>query len=223
MAQTDGPPGNPPDPLPGCLTTRDSRKVLNKVDDPAQGTAPRGALAVPRQGSVCQGCHLHKYLGVASYVFRPFDENGLIMSPAQINLEDDKNPYKAMVQAATAPDIVNAPSDGPQTPVDASMLQDLLAEIDRGHEECITDRSGTPLKSVRSLKDLIEHMIGDGKILVHGLARYIPSALSSLSLTNQELIASLGRGFDQGGGKILPIFRAYFESETFSCGVGGDE
>lgn len=222
MAQTDGPPGNPANPLPGCLTTRDQRKVLNKADDPTQGASPRGALAVPRQGAVCQSCHLYKFLGIASFVFRPFDENGLIMTPDQIN-QADQNPYAPMVKAATAVDIINVSADGQQTAVDAAFLQDLLAEIDRGQAECITDQTGLNiLKSVKSIKDLVEYMAGDGKVLIHGLSRYVPSALSSLPLTNQELIAALARGFEHGGGKLLPVFRAYFESETFSCGVGGD-
>jgi mono/diheme cytochrome c family protein len=223
MAQTDGPPGAEPDPLPACMTTNDNRVVLNKVDDPSAGTAPRGALAVPRQGSVCQGCHLQKYLGIASYVYRQFDENGLLLTAAQMNPTDRRNPYADMVKAATTPDILN--SDGiSQTPVDSAYLQSLLAEQDAGHEECITDRSGkNTVKTVKNIEDLVQYMMGDGKILVHGLARYVPSALSNMSLTNQEIIAAMSRGFDDGNGRLLPVFRAYFESETFSCSVGGEQ
>jgi hypothetical protein len=223
MAQTDGPPGAEPDPLPECMTTRDNRVVLNKADDPSAGTAPRGALAVPRQGSVCQGCHLQKYLAVASYVYRQFDENGLFLTEAQLNPADRENPYADMVKAATTPDLRN--SDGvSETPVDVAYLQSLLGEQDTGHEECITDRSGkNTVKTVKNISDLVQYMMGDGKVLVHGLARYVPSALSNMSLTNQEIIAAMSRGFDEGNGKLLPVFRAYFESETFSCSVGGDQ
>jgi hypothetical protein len=44
-----------------------------------------------------------------------------------------------------------------------------------------------------------------------------------MSLTNQEIIAAMSRGFDDGNGRLLPVFRAYFESETFSCSVGGEQ
>ena len=188
------------------------------LDDPADengGTAPRGAVAVPRAGKVCQGCHLQKYLAVASYVYRPFDENGIIF-PANSMNTNDANLYKDQVTMAIMPGIRNGNPEGGGLPqVDEAFLQSLL---DEDKSQCITNRNGKKTEAeVDNIGGLIDYMIGDGKILIHGLARYIPSAISNLSLTNQEVITAVTKGFDAGDGKLMPIFKAYFESETFSC------
>jgi hypothetical protein len=189
--------------------------MLNDPADPGAGAAPRGAIAVPREGKVCQGCHLQKYLAVASYVFRPFDENGIVYPATAISVAD-ANPYKDLVTMAIAPGLNNGdPKEGGLLPVDVPFLQELLAE---SKTQCITNRSGKKVEQkVDNIGDLVDYMVGDGNILVHGLARYIPSAVSNLSLTNQEIITAVSQGHEEGKGKLLPIFTKYFESETFSC------
>ena len=109
LAQTNGPKGIAPNPIPSCLTTQDSRMVANDPTNPAGAKSPRGALAVPRSGAICQGCHLYKYLDVASYVFRPFDQNGLAFTAAAFDVTAKSNPYMNLVNMASAQGIVNAP------------------------------------------------------------------------------------------------------------------
>ena len=222
MAQTDGPAGDKPGPIPDCAPTQDRRVVLNDPAKEAAGMAPRGAMAIPTEGAVCQGCHLNKYLNVASYVFRPFDERGLSLKAAKISLAPT-NPYAAMVAAAVTPDIKNLADLESKTtvPITVEFLQGLLAENEQSQEQCIADRTATKvLTQVKNIGDLTGYMIGKGEVLIHGLSRYIPSAISNLPLTNQEIITSVSRGFSKGDGKLLPVFKAYFESETFSCAVG---
>jgi hypothetical protein len=222
MAQTDGPVGDKPGPVPDCAPTQDRRVVLNDPAKEDAGMAPRGAMAVPAEGAVCQGCHLNKYLNVASYVFRPFDERGLTFTAEKINVAAT-NPYADMVKAAVAPDIKNITDLDSKAiaPVSVEYLQSLLAENEQSQEQCIADRTAKKvLTQVKNIGDLTGYMIGKGEVLIHGLSRYIPSALSNLPMTNQEIITSVSRGFSKGDGKLLPVFKAYFESETFSCAVG---
>lgn len=222
MAQTDGPAGDKPGPVPDCAPTQDRRVVLNDAANPEAGMAPRGAMAVPAEGAVCQGCHLNKYLNVASYVFRPFDERGLVIPAGRINVNAN-NPYADMVRAATTADIKNLTDLESKTTaaVTPEYLQGLLAENEQNQEQCIADRTATKvLMQIKNVGDLTGFMVGKGEVLIHGLARYIPSALSNLPLTNQEIITSMSRGYSKSGGKLLPVFKAYFESETFSCAVG---
>ncbi len=222
MAQTDGPVGDKPGPVPDCAPTQDRRVVLNDPTKEDAGMAPRGAMAVPAEGAVCQGCHLNKYLNVASYVYRPFDERGLTFTAAKINITP-QNPYADMVKAATAPDIRNLTDLQTKTTavVTVEYLRALLAENEQSQEQCIADRTATKvLTQIKHIGDLTGFMIGNGEVLIHGLARYIPSALSNLPLTNQEIITSMSRGYTKSDGKLLAVFKAYFESETFSCAVG---
>ena len=221
MAQTDGPVGEKIAKIPECLTTDDHRIVLGDPTKPDGLRAPRGAVAVPRQGMICQGCHLQKQLAVASFVFRPFDEHGMAITPDRLNT-DDKNPLGAQVKMATGPEIQND-HDG-LTPVTIDTLKQLLAETEGGEAQCLPGRGrDDDSKTAKNIGELVKIMIGDGNVLVHGLARFIPSALSNTPVTNQEIIGVMSRGFSKGDGKLLPVFRSYFESETFSCAVGGGQ
>jgi hypothetical protein len=60
-------------------------------------------------------------------------------------------------------------------------------------------------------------MVGDGEILASGLARHIPRAISNLPTTNEEILFKLIKAYKSGGGMLKELFRAYFESETYSC------
>lgn len=221
-AQTDGPKGEEANPIPDCIVTNDYRVVMNDPEDASKGHAPRGALAVPRSGAVCQGCHLQKYLYAASFVFRQFDENGLLFSAMHLNPDDVNNPYRDQVMAATAKGTLNLKDAAfTGTAVDPATLTSLLTEQDSGTSQCITDRTGSKeVARVQNVGDLVRYMVGDGMVLVKGLARFIPSALSNVSVTNQEIITAMSRGFAQGDGRLGPVFKAYFQSESFACSMG---
>jgi hypothetical protein len=221
MAQTDGPPGVEAAPLPACLATKDTRAVLNDPADATKGAAPRGATAVPRHGSVCQSCHVQQYLGIASYVFRPFDEGGRLYTQ---NAIAETGPYAAAVKTAIEPGIILKDYAGSaDVDVTPGELRGLLAENEAGQAQCIQDRAGATVKEVRGIKDLAEYMIGDGRVLARGLARYMPRALGNQPVTNQEILAAISKAFADGGGKLMPAFKAYFQTESFACAVEGGE
>lgn len=217
LAQTDGPAGGSSSPLPSCLKSRDYRKVLNNASDPTKGSAARGSWAVVRQGSVCQGCHLDQMLGMASYVFRPFDKNGLLMNSTEFA---ESFMYADEIMKATASDIVNEIIEGQQIPVNFEFLQDLLVEVEQGQAECIVGAGNDQTVYVNSIKDLTEYMIGDGRILAEGLSHFIPSVISNISTPNQEIATAITRAYEKSRGKLIPVFRAYFDTETFSCATG---
>jgi hypothetical protein len=218
MPQTSGPKGQTPDPIASCVTTQDIRVVPNS--DPTQPAAPRGALAVPQAGAICEGCHLQKWLFAASFAFRPFDQNGMLIPDTAYNTANKKNPYKDLVTAATTGIMNNLPSG--QVPVTTDVLKALMAETDQSMPQCLSDRTGKQtLAMVQTIGDLTKFMIGDGTILVHGLSRFIPSTLSNMPETNQDMITAISTGINVGSGLLLPTFKSYFESETFSCAQGG--
>jgi len=117
---------------------------------------------------------------------------------------------------AIAPGIYNGSEDddwGEQVTPD--LLSELLAE---DSDQCITKLNSKKVEAkISNIGDLVEYMIGDGNVLIHGLARYIPSAISNMTLTNQEIITAVSKGYAKGGGKLPEIFKSYFESESFSC------
>jgi hypothetical protein len=216
MAQTAGPKGATADPMPSCLTTQDMRMVGDK----GQPKAPRGAVAVPRSGATCQGCHLYKYLDVASYVFRPFDQYGVMFIASDIATDSKVSNYADDVTNATDASIVNvsdSSGQGDGTPVDTKFLQQLLAENTQNAEQCIGDHSGNKVASVNTIGDLTQFMIGDGSVLVSGLARYLPSVFNNASTTNQEIVAAVGGAYMQNSGLLLPVFQAYFNTQSFAC------
>ena len=222
MAQTNGPKGQKPDPVPDCVTTQDVRMV---ADDPKNldGTkAPLGAMAIPRSGAICQGCHLYKYLNVASYVFRPFDDFGLLFPTSAFNrpqnTQTDNNPYKDMLKMATVPGIVNgADITGPAQQVDAAFLKSLFEENNTLGAQCIKDRSGKKIADISNIGDLIKFMVGDGKVLVNGLSRYFPKVLLNLSTTNQEIVTAVASAYTKDNGMLLPMIEAFFNTQTFAC------
>ena len=226
MAQTNGPKGLKADPVPTCVTTKDTRMVADDPKKLSGSRAPRGAVAIPKSGAICQGCHLYKALNIASFVFRPFDQNGLIFPPTVFDAPanaQDKNPYKAMVGNATAAGIVLGDSlEGAATQVKEADLKMLYGENDSIGPQCITDRSGNKLADVSNIADLTKHLVGDGKILVNGLSRYMPSVLFNQSTTNQEIVAAVASGYTKGEGKLLPVFEAFFKTETFACATASE-
>ncbi|MBM4251565.1 MAG: hypothetical protein FJ146_06305 [Deltaproteobacteria bacterium] len=224
MAQTNGPKGVKPDPVPDCITTKDGRMVAENPKNLNSNKAPRGATAVPKSGAICQGCHLYKGLHLASYVFRPFDQYGL-MFPATtaFNTNNMANPYRAAVQMASAEGVVNGQdADAAVTQVTAATLSQLYGENDTLEPQCLNDRSGKKLADVSNVGDLTKHLIGDGKILVNGLSRYLPSVLFNMGTTNQEIVAAVASAYTKGEGKLLPVFEAFFNTQTFACATASE-
>ena len=218
MAQTNAPKGQQPDPMPSCVTTKDVRMAADDPTKPDGPRAPRGAMAIPRSGAFCQGCHLYKYLNVASYVFRPFDEYGLVYPATAFDDGQANNPYKDMVDAATAPGILNGVDlTGPAQPVTPFILKALFEENDKLGAQCIKDRSGKKIADVSNIGDLVKFMVGDGKVLVNGLSRYLPKVLLNLSSTNQEIVSAVASAYTKDNGMLLPIFEAFFNTQSFAC------
>ena len=222
MAQTNAPKGQQPDPVPNCVTTKDVRMAADDPTKPDGSRAPRGAMAIPRSGAFCQGCHLYKYLNVASYVFRPFDEYGLVY-PATTFDGQDNNPYQDMIDAATAPGILNGTDlTGPAQPVTPFILKSLFEENDKLGAQCIKDRSGKKIADVSNIGDLVKFMVGDGKVLVNGLSRYLPKVLLNLSSTNQEIVSAVASAYTKDNGMLLPIFEAFFNTQSFACAASNN-
>jgi len=222
MAQTNGPKGQKPDPVPDCVTTKDVRMVADDDKQLDGAKAPRGAMAIPRSGAICQGCHLYKYLNVASYVFRPFDDFGLLYPASAFNKpqngQADNNPYKDMLKTATALGIVNgADITGPAQQVDAAFLKSLFDENNTLGAQCIKDRSGKKIADISNIGDLVKFMVGDGKVLVNGLSRYFPKVLLNLSTTNQEIVTAVASAYTKDNGMLLPMVEAFFNTQTFAC------
>lgn len=69
--------------------------------------------------------------------------------------------------------------------------------------------------------DLLKYYLRDEMVLARGLSRVVPRAMSNLNATNQEIINGVMSAWKSGEGKLLPVFQAYFKSETFSCSAGG--
>ena len=57
----------------------------------------------------------------------------------------------------------------------------------------------------------------EGIHLASGLARHLPRGVSNVAQTNNELIKNMKKAWTEGNGMLMPIFEAYFKSETYSC------
>lgn len=192
--------------LPSCLKTKDFRGVKTGT-----ATAWFGSSAIPSSGNLCQSCHIERQMAAGSILYRGFNPSGMLYgSQATVNLDPD-------FAAAIKPEVVNVIDlDGPEQVVDEAFLQALLVKSTT-EAACIAndpDKGDIPINNVG---DMASWMIGDGSVLSGGLARHIPRAMSNLSNTSEEIIVKMNSAFTQGGGKLMPMFKAYFASETYSC------
>lgn len=198
--------------LPACLKSKDFRGKKTGAQ-----VAWRGAAAIPASANLCQSCHIERQMAAGSILFRPFSVGGMIFRnsaamPGTVQLNQDPD-----FVAAVAPDIVNQVGlAGPLEVVDETFLQALLAGND-DEAACVPGRSGQPDTSLKTVKDLANYLVGDGKVLAGGLARHIPRAISNLDRTSEEIIVKVNDAFTAGNGKLGPVFRAYFASETYGC------
>lgn len=188
---------------PDCLESKDYRG--------RRGTAavsPFGSLGVPKFANLCQSCHIQRQMAAGSILFRPYDKVGNIFGAARpITADPDFG-------AATAADMVNS-ADGREEFVDQAFLENLLTGT--SERACIPGEEGKPDKMLTSVSDLATYIIGDGVELAGGLARHLPRAMSNLGNTSEEIIISINKAWAEGGGKLGPVFEAYFSSETYAC------
>lgn len=200
--------------LPSCLKSKDFRG--NKT---GTQVAWRGASAIPSSANLCQSCHIERQMAAGSILFRPFNPAGLIYKavvPAnadagfvQVNLDPE-------FVAATGPEIVNQIGlTGPEEVVDEAFLMNLLESSDE--KACVPSRRDAPDLDLKGVDDLAKYLIGDGRVLAGGLARHLPRAMSNLAMTSEEIIVKVNQAFADGEGKLAPVFKAYFESETYGC------
>lgn len=203
------------DPLPACLKTEDHRAI--KQDGGA--FAPRGSAKVPATGNLCQSCHIRRYLAAGSIVFRPFGGVGDLLSADMILNPPANSDLARFVQEATAAKWVNRKDDSSETPINKAFLASLLNIGENQGQEagCVPAREGKPEAKITSVRDLAAYSIGDGRTLSKGLSKLLPRALSNLSTTNLEVITSIQQAWQDGEGKLDPVFLAYFTTETYAC------
>lgn len=188
---------------PSCLISKDHRGRKGSAN-----VAPFGTLSVPKSANSCQSCHIHRKMAAGSILFRDFDKAGHIYGTDRPITNDPD------YSAAIADNIVNS-ADAREVYIDAQYLQSLLDK--KGEQACIPSENGKDERILQSVEDLAKYLIGDGLELSVGLARHIPRAMSNTASTTEELIIAFNKAWESGGGKLLPIFEAYFASETYAC------
>jgi hypothetical protein len=147
-------------------------------------------------------------MAAGSILFRPYDKVGNLFGAGRPITGDPDFP------AATAADMVNS-ADGREEFVDQTFLENLLTST--SEKACVPGDEGKPDKMLATVSDLATYIIGDGVELAGGLARHLPRAMSNLGNTSEEIIISINKAWADGGGKLGPVFEAYFSSETYAC------
>ena len=230
-ANTEGPAGEQPRPIPTCFTTNDKRWKLPDVPanvdvNDKTKRAPWGAISVPEQGRICQSCHLNRHLAAASFVFRPFGLFGEVITPQAILTADpavgnaqNRGIYYAPLKAAVDTKHVNLPANT-AVPLTAQFFADLLRENESTTQSYIcapAADSTTQDFPIKNIGDLTKVILGDGAVLARGLARYVPKAISNSNSTNLEIMTKMYDAYNRGSGKLGPVFEAYFSSDTYAC------
>ena len=245
MANTDGVAGDPK-PIISCLNaTQDRRWKIKDKGDLNSAKAAWGAISVPSYGKVCQGCHLNRHLAAASVIYRPFGFAGEIMVPNDMDGGTNGEPIKTykdlnLIQLnrpanATGEDdrthvTLADPASKRYEFISPKFFADLLREMDNKEITCIPD-SRSPddsSKAVKtnSLSKYVETLMYQndapnaavrGSAAVRGLTRFLPSTFANSNQTNLEVISAVSSAFEAEGGKLLPMMKAYFQSETFAC------
>jgi mono/diheme cytochrome c family protein len=212
-AATDGEKGGTVAPLPTCLKSKDTR------GHQAGGTfSPIGTIQIPLAGNVCQTCHIDRNLANGSIVFRPFGSWGQSLTSGDLTTHGEAIPgvseaLKVQRRSTTEPN-----DKDKVTNVDLNFLKSLMPNasgVFDGEAACLVIDGEQ--KELTNVKDLAEFLIGDGRSLGAGMARHIPRSISNLGSTNLELINLMERKFMESDGRVLPLFEAYFSSETYSC------
>jgi hypothetical protein len=217
--------GNPK--LPECFESKDFRVL----DQGSGNYAARGTLKIPQAGTLCQSCHLDKYLAAGSLVFRPFGSTGEILTQDLLLSATSReivpgltqewanalpNPsYRWMNKKTTQPDSQDLPEL-----VTAPFLTSLL-DIGKnpGQEKaCIFDKKLEKEVILTSVPELMEWILKDRTQLSKGLSRMLPRAISNSSETNLEIVWSLYESYQKNNGEILSLIESYLTSKTYACG-----
>lgn len=219
QAATNGPRGETVNPLPSCLKSKDTRG--HKVGDVF---GPFGSVQIPHTGNVCQFCHIGSNLANGSIVFRAFGKWGQSFFKEDFTGRSDVASIPGVSEALKSQrrSTENPRDESLTFDVDTAFLASLLPDSSgkfTDEQACVTSDSSAVL--VNSVKDLARTLIGDGRELARGLARHIPRGISNINGTNSELIQEMEAAFREGGGRLMPMFEAYFASETFACGNEG--
>jgi len=246
MANTDGVSGEKPKPIPECLnTTSDKRWVLKTKGDVNSPRAAWGAISIPFYGRVCQGCHLNRHLAAASVIFRPFGFAGEVIFPdmmtsnggGPIQLYDAMGLIqKARNSGATGDDprthVTHTDSEGKQIEfINPAFYKTLLEELDNNDKAtCFPDPADpmnpSKVKYANSLAQYADYLIhqndpADAKVkgvaAIRGLTRFLPSAFANTNSTNLEIIRDVSAAFSENNGMLLPMMKAYFQTESFAC------
>src|SRR5690606_30029366 len=92
----------------------------------------------------------------------------------------------------------------------------LLEESDGA---CMPARGTVKETKFNKIGDLAKFIIGDGRVLAGGLARHMPRSMSNLLNTTEEIIVRINNVYfaKETAGMLIPVFKAYFSSETFAC------
>jgi hypothetical protein len=211
-AATNGPKGGTVAELPSCLKSKDTRG-----HQAGESFSPIGTIQIPLAGNVCQTCHIDRNLANGSLLFRPFGAWGQSITSVDIGKYGESIPGVTEALKMQRRSITN-PTDPAVNNVDLEFLKSLMPGATGafdGESAClVVDGNQKPLNNV---KDLAEFLIADGRPVGAGMARHIPKGISNLSSTNSELINLMERTFMESDGRILPLFAAYFASETYSC------
>lgn len=238
MANTDGVSGEAPKPIPDCLNVTKDKRWKYKVVGQKEGMAAWGAIAIPFYGRVCQGCHLNRHLAAASVVFRPFGLAGEVIPRNAIIGTNNipAQPYRPLIQLDSAPPDQKFQvyhTDDKATvfsPVNQQFYLDLLDELANPEVTCLPDPRNPQdtAKAVKtnSLGKYAETLIYQndsennrvkGTAAVRGLNRFLPSVFLNTPRTNLEVISAVNSAFEANEGKLEPMLRAFFTTQTFAC------
>jgi hypothetical protein len=238
MANTDGVSGEAPKPIPACLNVTKDKRWKYKVVGQKEGMAAWGAIAIPFYGRICQGCHLNRHLAAASVVFRPFGLAGEVIQPTDIRDGQGraKAPYAALIQLDSVAEDKKFQvfhTDDKATvfsPVNQQFYLDLLSELSNPEATCLPDprnpQDTTRAVKTNTLAKYAETLIYQndsatskvkGTAAVRGLNRFLPSLFLNAPKTNLEVISAVNSAFENNEGKLEPMLRAFFTTQTFAC------
>lgn len=228
LANTTGEQGDSTNPIPQCFMSSDWR-VLFKDGN----AAPRGTLSIPASGNFCQACHIRRNLAAGAIAFRPFGPMGEILNSdviTKVNTTDVSglsNPQDVVLKGQIAQIFAEkwhiAPPNTDPIPLTITPFYNFLniGTLPGQERGCIVDPLLAKPKTVTKVADLVEYALSDDMVLARGLARIVPRALSNLNATNPEIIKALTSTWKTSGGQLLPIFQAYFATDTYACSSSG--
>ncbi len=206
-AATNGPTGDTPEPMPDCLENSDNRHKAG---------GPRGTVAVPEAGNVCQSCHLNRSLAAGSVIMRPFSFTGDIYQPS------DSSKSLSAIDPEIIHDAINnewkyyetIEDEEIEKQVDIPYLESLL-QPSKLAQSCVQSKDGDV--AINSLQDLVHYVYQDDATIARGFARHAHRAFSQSTSVNVELLNQMVLAYGLGNNRINDLAKAYFMTETFTC------